>query len=261
MSDPSTTAGELLFEEAYKRLLPEYESLNSDELVGINLDIPKTVSTVLGAGSRLSALTARIAEEMPEFDVELITKLDTYAMALSHAHTLYALASDGADALQPLIAEGRKLRTMLLADARALALRGHLHAGCMKELRGSKGYQSLAFDLQLLAAWLRGAFPQIAGQSGVQAGDLVRAEGVAAGIVRAIGLREQGNAALRSAADVRVRAFTLLTRAYDQTRRAVTYLRWEEGDVERIVPSLYAGRGGRKREGRTSSARAGVEAN
>jgi hypothetical protein len=33
--------------------------------------------------------------------------------------------------------------------------------------------------------------------------------------------------------------------AYDQTRRAVAYLRWNEGDADAIAPSLYKGRGGR----------------
>jgi hypothetical protein len=66
--------------------------------------------------------------------------------------------------------------------------------------------------------------------------------------VRTIGLREKGTARLRAAADIRVRAFTLLTRRYDQARRAVTYLRWAEDDVQKIAPSLYTGRGGGKRE-------------
>ncbi|WP_437293039.1 hypothetical protein [Sorangium sp. So ce426] len=33
--------------------------------------------------------------------------------------------------------------------------------------------------------------------------------------------------------------------AYDQTRRAIAYLRWNEGDADTIAPSLYKGRGGR----------------
>ncbi|WP_437907778.1 hypothetical protein WME95_07775 [Sorangium sp. So ce327] len=32
-------------------------------------------------------------------------------------------------------------------------------------------------------------------------------------------------------------------RADDQTRRAVAYLRWDEGDADTIAPSLYKGRG------------------
>ena len=42
-----------------------------------------------------------------------------------------------------------------------------------------------------------------------------------------------------------MRAFTLFSRAYDATRGAVTYLRWNEGDADDIAPSLYKGREGR----------------
>ena len=47
------------------------------------------------------------------------------------------------------------------------------------------------------------------------------------------------------AADDRQRAFTLLVKAYDQVRRAATFVRWENDDVEKYAPSLWAGRGGR----------------
>ncbi|WP_437980893.1 hypothetical protein [Sorangium sp. So ce117] len=47
------------------------------------------------------------------------------------------------------------------------------------------------------------------------------------------------------AADRRARAFSLLVHAYDQTRRAVAYLRWDEEDADTIAPSLYKGRTGR----------------
>lgn len=183
----------------------------------------------------------------PEFDVRLIEKMDEYAMALSHAHTLFSLASRSADPLRALVEEGRKLRATLVAHAAALVRRGHLGDRRLKDLRGPKGHQDLAFDLQLVAALFRETFSRIADKSGVQLDELFKAQQIAASIVRAIGQREKGTARLRAAADIRVRAFTLLTRRYDQARRAVTYLRWEEGDVQKIAPSLYTGRGGRKR--------------
>ena len=34
--------------------------------------------------------------------------------------------------------------------------------------------------------------------------------------------------------------------AYDACRRAVSYLRWNEGDADAIAPSLFARGGGRK---------------
>ncbi|MBI5479925.1 MAG: hypothetical protein HY906_13755 [Deltaproteobacteria bacterium] len=45
--------------------------------------------------------------------------------------------------------------------------------------------------------------------------------------------------------DRRDRAFTLLVNAYDTFQRAVTYLRWNEGDAGTIAPSLFDYRSGR----------------
>ncbi len=44
----------------------------------------------------------------------------------------------------------------------------------------------------------------------------------------------------------RARAFALLVDAYDGCRRALTYLRWKEGDADTIAPSLFKKRPGRK---------------
>lgn len=50
-----------------------------------------------------------------------------------------------------------------------------------------------------------------------------------------------------SANERRQRAFTLFARAYDECRRAATYLRWQEGDADELVPSLYSGRNASRR--------------
>jgi len=42
------------------------------------------------------------------------------------------------------------------------------------------------------------------------------------------------------ASDTRQRAFSLLVTAYDEVRRAVTFVRWAENDVDAFAPSLYA---------------------
>ncbi|WP_437627106.1 hypothetical protein [Sorangium sp. So ce1151] len=65
-------------------------------------------------------------------------------------------------------------------------------------------------------------------------------------LLAALGVREHGKGpGPTEAADKRARAFALLVHAYDQTRRAVAYLRWNEGDADTVAPSLYKGRGGR----------------
>jgi hypothetical protein len=47
-----------------------------------------------------------------------------------------------------------------------------------------------------------------------------------------------------AAVALRQRAFTLFATTYDEVRRAVSYLRWHDGDGDDIAPSLFACRGG-----------------
>ena len=62
-----------------------------------------------------------------------------------------------------------------------------------------------------------------------------------------VGIKDQGPVTTGEAALNRQRAFTLLHLAYDEARRAVLYLRPNDGDE--IAPSLYAGRGRRRADG------------
>ena len=61
-------------------------------------------------------------------------------------------------------------------------------------------------------------------------------------MISAVGDREQTPTQI-DAADRRQRAFSLFVKAYDQARRAIQYVRWEQGDADSIAPSLYSGRG------------------
>ena len=45
---------------------------------------------------------------------------------------------------------------------------------------------------------------------------------------------------------MRDQAFALFAKKYDELRRAVWFVRWQEGDADEYAPSLYAGRGSRK---------------
>ncbi|WP_438043097.1 hypothetical protein [Sorangium sp. So ce128] len=102
-----------------------------------------------------------------------------------------------------------------------------------------------ANDLVALSALFSGSWPEIAGKTAATEAEVRRAGELGPELLAALGVREHGAPGPSEAADRRARAFTLFVDAYDQTRRAVTYLRWKEDDVEAIAPSLYKGRGGR----------------
>jgi hypothetical protein len=51
--------------------------------------------------------------------------------------------------------------------------------------------------------------------------------------------RDFGPAAVSRATAVRQRAFTLLSKTYEELVRCFTFLRWYDGDVDKFTPSLY----------------------
>ena len=239
---------ETLFEESYKRLEPEFQALSTDECSQINLEIPSAVSTTLGAIPEIRALRDDIVKEMPGFNIVRFDKLEDYAMALSHANTQHMIATQPPDDLQAIYQEGVSLRETLYADVATLIRRGLINEATIKDLKGPNGYKNVATDLQILASLLKDNWSQIEGKCAVQMAELEHALKLAARILRVVGLREQGPAIIAATADMRLRAFTLFTRAYDDARRAVIFLRWHEGDADSIAPSLYAGRSnGRKK--------------
>ncbi len=239
---------EALAGETYARILPELEALTAEELVAVNLDIPSVVATTLGALPEIRALRSQMVEDVPHFDLAAFDKLEDYAMALNYAHAAYLTATKPADDLDAVSTEATALRGTLFLDATALSRRGLVDGNRLKDLPGTNGYKNLATDLEMLASVLRESWTQLQGKSALELSELDRAEKLGQRLMRVVGLREQGPAQVAAATDLRTRAFTLLARTYDQARRAVTFLRWEKGDFDRIAPSLYAGRSnGRKK--------------
>ncbi len=231
---------------AFDRILPEIEALSPDRLISIKIDIPRAVSQVLGVLPGLLALRPAIVEHLRQHDVAALDRLESYALAAWYAH-LQWLSSGGAEnALKPLLAEAAALRENLLGDAEALARRGLLDADAVAEIRAGHGHIDTANDLVALSALFGGSWSDIAGKTAATEDEVKRAGEIGPQLLAALGVREHGKGpGPTEAADKRARAFALLAHAYDQTRRAVAYLRWNEGNAETVAPSLYKGRGGR----------------
>ncbi|WP_437329039.1 hypothetical protein [Sorangium sp. So ce381] len=231
---------------AFDKVAPEMDALERDALLPINIDIPRAVSQVLGVLPGLLALRPLIAERLPTHDVGLVDRLETYALAAWYAHLAWLSSGGAQNGLKQLVEEAVPLRANLLGDAEALARRGLVDAETVAEIRTGNGHMDTANDLVALSALFSGSWPEIAGKTAATEEEVRRAGELGPELLASLGVREHGAAPGPSeAADRRARAFTLFVDAYDQTRRAVTYLRWKEDDIEAIAPSLYKGRGGR----------------
>ena len=232
---------------AYASLAEEIRCLKDSDLVHITLDVVAAVTTAFGVLRKLASLR-QLMQQLPVFDRAAVDKLETYAMALYETHVDYLSASRPTQALPRLVEEATKVRNLLYADVQALIQREFIDAQEIREVRTGVGYKALAVDLTLLADAMRRKWEVTQNKTAVQLAELLRAQQLATGLLRVVGEREQAPAVVAAAAAKRSRAFTLFIRAYDEVRRAVTYLRWHEGDADLIAPSLYAGRAPAKRK-------------
>ena len=236
---------------ASESLREELAGVGDSDLVHINIDVMAAVTTALGVLPKVLKLRPRVEEELPKFDLSVIDKFETYVMALYEAQADYLSATRPAEPLPQLLEEATKVRDTLFADVQALVQRQLLDGEEVREVKTAVGYKALAMDLQLLANAMHRRWDVVQSKTAVLLPEILQANQLARRLLRVVGEREQAPAVAAEAAANRSRAFALFLKAYDEVRRAVTYLRWRDGDWDRFTPSLYAGRGTGKRKPET----------
>ncbi|UQA58769.1 hypothetical protein [Polyangium aurulentum] len=235
---------------AFAEVRPEMDALAKDDLAVINTDIPRAVSIAIGAAPHLVALRARFVEELPKHAVQYLDNLEKYALAAWYAHLVALPAPSPENTVKKLMEEGAPLRESLLVGAEALAHAGFFDRERVAKIRSGTGYVDSASDLVALSALFSEHWAAVGNKTAIEWSQVERAAELGPQILVALGERElPAGAKAEELADLRVRAFSLLVRAYDQCRRAAAYLVWGTGDLDEIAPSLFATRGG----GRKSS--------
>ncbi len=89
----------------------------------------------------------------------------------------------------------------------------------------------------------------VAGQTAVKLEELDHAEQLADSLQYAVATKEHSAATITQAAELRQQVYTLTLNAYDDARRAVIFLRWNDNDADDITPSLFAGKKQRAHNG------------
>ena len=234
-------------EAAYSALFSEIAGVSEAALIPINIDVLTAVTTVLGALPEIRALRKDIEAAFRNFEFEQLDKLEQYTRALNHAHTRWRGATAPKGEVAERALELSSVRDQLLLDARALAARGLIDGERLKECKLVPGYRPIASDVQTIVTLIKERWATVEGRTGVTLAELNAHGARAFELLEAIGLKEQGPALVGDTALLRQKAFYLFVRAYERVRRAVLYVRADEGDADSIAPSLYAGRTLRKR--------------
>jgi hypothetical protein len=224
--------------EAFERLAPERQVLESHELVSLNLDAAKAASVVLDAIPKISELLPEM-QRLHDFDPSVVAGLQDRALAVLFAESTARPGRRSRPGLAKEFARARELRHFVLHHTMELvdgwkALEFDLAAG----VTSGRSRSQIAKDLVALATVLRANWNAIEGKTPLTRGHLDEANELGHRLFRALSPVRKPD----PNADVRARAFTLLSRSYEQVRRAVVYLRWNSGDADRFAPPMYIAR-------------------
>ncbi len=233
-------------EDALDRLRAQMNAIADGDLSPMNFDPNVAIARALGAAPAIAALRTRIASDCPGCDLHAIDELEDRAYATSAAHAMYSASVKPPREFEELVEEVLSAREVLLNASRTLVSLEVYSQVQLDGLKGGNGYRDAAEDVLTLVALAKSHWEQVKGYVPFVIDQLPRVQAAAEGLLRQIGLREQNPERTLESGRIRARAFTLLDRAYDQARRAVIFLRWEEDDADTIAPPLRTKPGNRR---------------
>jgi len=224
---------------AFEEIRAELQKLSPADILTVNVDIPRAASIALGAEPHIRSYEGHIKQSLPTHALDAIRRLRVYALGAVYAHLESQPVTKRAD-LSLLINEGTTLKQQLMVAAEALAFAGLVDDGRLAEIRAGSGHLDLATDLVALGALFDVSWKAVAGKTAIDRAQVDRASLLGTELLVALGAKDHmANRVTPEAIDMRNRAFTLLVRSYDSARRALAYLRWDDGDVDQVAPSLY----------------------
>lgn len=231
---------------ALEALASEHAAIAERDFATINVDVGVAASVAIGATPKIRVHRDEIAARFGEGAARLVDRIELVAQGAHDAHAAFsALRVPGA--LEAMSKEVSAEKAILLTEARCLVDARHMPSSLLAGLEGGQSYRGLVFDVTQLVVAFRHSRDAIAGKTPVTMADVDRAEDKANRFATAVAIRDgEASADLLGSSALRARAFTHLAQSYHQIRRHLGFLRWHEGDVDEIAPSLWTGRG-RKR--------------
>jgi hypothetical protein len=224
-------------ELALERVQAELDALPATELSPMNVDLVSATSIALGVADRVLGYRDRMLP-LPEFRMSSVDSLVDYAQATWFLYVNNLPVTEASEAAT-LIAEVTELRAKLLLWAGPLAASGKFEPAAIERIREGSGQKDTASDLVALVGLYRAKWDEVKAMCGVTEGDLERSASIGSAVFMIVSRRENKLASGPSDGSLRVRrAWTLLDRAYSQCRRALQFLRFDEGDADSIAPSL-----------------------
>lgn len=249
MSDPSTDQPVPDRDRAaFDRTASARAAVDVSSLPPYTLEAVHASAQALATARRLAPYRSAIAA-LPGFDIGHLDQLEDLANALLFTHVTLVVRANRVRQLPTLAGEGYTLRALLLAYADLLVLKGRTPAEPVARLRDGSGYRDLVEDLAALVRILRETPDAVGPTAPVTAAEIDRAAELARAMTLELGADSDPDLPHHTLLLERQKLGVLLARAQGQLRRAMAYLRFDEGDAASLVPSLYVPRARGRRAG------------
>lgn len=239
MADPIAAADPSRFRRAYDATKAEADALPKDKIESVNVDIEAIAFPIEHRLPRLLPFREQIQRELPHVDIAHLDNLPRLTLALIAAQR----AHDIAIAPGSITELGNQLTTdfgLMMLDAELLAKRNLIQPERIEKLRARSGYTNLIWNVLDLVAILREAWGDIQGKTALTLEVLDKAEADADRLASSWAATKDKSPSESVTYETRARFFTLFVRSHDEVRRWFTFLRWEEDDIDDIIPSLFA---------------------
>lgn len=234
--------------EALERLRPTLAAIPPKEIKPLNVDPVVATTRVLGAIPKIAKHREAIARACNDVDLGAIDDLEdrVYAFLVTNAefNTSYREIDH---TLRALVPKAMADRRALNAALKLLVAMNVVPAANLPKLHARRGHLHLATDLLVATSFLDTNWSRVGDKVPFAREALTHAIGAAEEIERLVGLRALTPVRPKEVVDLRLRAWTLVDRGYEEARRGISHVRWHHGDAESITPSLRT-HGGRKKK-------------
>lgn len=243
---PRTVDASVLDRLAFESTAAVRSAMKAEDSLHYTLDAFYAAGKALWAAPRVMSHRDDLLT-LPKYDIGHLDRFEDYARALRFVQTEMLRRIQRSRQLPQVAVEGWRMRSLMMSYAETLSHKGHVAPELLARLREGGGYRDLAEDLSVLVREFQG-LPEgkIGPDAAVTGEDLTRASEIAHQINIHVGNTVDPDMSHETLLAERRKLGGLLIEAQSQIRRGVSFFRWDEGDVNALLPSLYVPPGVRK---------------
>jgi hypothetical protein len=226
--------------KAFEKMLPALRAMPAERVQKPRVSLQAAGGLILGTYPLLSPHLAAL-RALPNTSAVAVDELRDRALAMMRADADYRSTLENESEIAPLLARAADVRRQMLQACDYVSALGKLPASFAESVREGSGNQEIASDLGVLGRLFDRDWATFEPHTPSIKPLVAEAIDLSTRLSAALG-RNRADGQQSEAAQLRDRAYTHFLEAYDEVRTGLLYLRSKQGDIDAILPSVFANR-------------------